>query len=146
MMAAWQPVPPLMIFAFAHRMSQWVEHFRQAEPDAQWLAAQGHPAMRQRLAEIIDQLRNAVAIYQQTASQAGAPPQAMAPPPGMARPQGMAPPPGMARPQGMAPPQNLAMSPADPRDAETIMRDTRAATEKAWARQIDTYSRALFNR
>lgn len=131
MMAALQPVPPLMILAFADELSKWIERFRQAQSDAEWLAGKGRPAMRQRLTAIIDELKKAVAIYQQQV--AG---------------QGVAHQQGAARQQGPA----TTMAGTNPevakimRETEKIESDTRAATEAAVAKRNEMYNKMLFGR
>jgi hypothetical protein len=125
MLAAWQPVPPL-ILGFADRLSQWIEYFRKYEPDAERLAGAGRPAVRQRLNTTIGELSRAVSIYQQTVGQ------------GAARQQA---------PTTAASDTEAARELRDTRaETEQITSDTRADTAAAGAWRQDMYSNALLGR
>ena len=123
MLAAWQPVPPLMILGFASRLSQWIEYFGKYESDAERLAGAGRPAVRQRLNTMIGELRKEVPIYRQTVGR------------------------GSAAPAPAASDTEAARKLRETRaETERIERDTRAATAAAGAQRQDMYSNVLMGR
>jgi hypothetical protein len=75
MSAAWQPMPPQMFAQYADGLERWIYYFQQAAgPAADWLAGAGRPAVRQRLAAVINDLILAVPRYRQMAGQQTAQP------------------------------------------------------------------------